>query len=145
MDNQYKPTYTPKEPTEQDMRMQITKTIWGYSVAMLGICIPLVGIIAKPGPGAGSALLLPACVIAGAAIATVAVWLGKGRSSQGPRVAELEEQLRQLEERVANVETISSFEKGLLEREGRLGVTEAQPPSVQKDSPSVRSSTPISY
>ncbi len=139
MDNQFKPTHsgTPPEPPV-DVRVQLTKTIWGCSVGMLGICIPLVALTHSP--------VLPMCVLAAAALGTVALWLGKGGSPQGPVNAQATaEQLRQLEERVANMETITRFERSLHERDAMGSVEGIPSPLPEKERPMSRPTTPISY
>ncbi|AGY57360.1 hypothetical protein [Gloeobacter kilaueensis] len=85
--------------TREDTRLKATGAIWGCATGMLGISIP---IIAVAGSGA---VLLPLAVVGGAVVATYAVWKAAPSPSTeslpgGPR-------LRALEERIANLETIS--------------------------------------
>jgi hypothetical protein len=75
-----------------------TGLIWGFSTAMLGICIPLVAIT-------GSGIVLPLSVLLGATIATVVVWRSSARSASSPR---LTGSVYELEQRVANLEAICS-------------------------------------
>ncbi len=80
---------------------------------MLGISIPLVIITNSPA--------IPLCVIAATAISTVAIWTAKRGATRTERdqldaSGAMQEKLRELEERLANVEVISSFERGLVER-----------------------------
>ena len=74
-------------------RVAATSVIWGVSGGMLAICIPLV-IVTKTG------VILPLATIMGAAIATFAVWRGENPNSQ----------VKQLEERIAFLETIAKTE-----------------------------------
>ena len=60
---------------------------------MLAICIPLV-IVTKTGA------ILPLATILGATVATFAVWRGENKNSQ----------VKQLEERIASLETIVTTE-----------------------------------
>jgi hypothetical protein len=137
-DNQFKPTHsgTPPEPPK-DARVQITKSIWALSTAMMGISIPIVGITNSP--------LLPLCVLGAAAVSTVAVWLGGKVSAQGQADKSLREQLQQMEDRLANVETMTRFERGLIERDASSGLDQALPQAQESSRPTPRSSTPISY
>ncbi|UFP92729.1 hypothetical protein [Gloeobacter morelensis] len=101
---------------EKDVRVKATSTIWGCATGMLAICIPLVSIA-----GDGPALLLPLAVAVGAAVATAFVWKSQpivgGAEISLPAVL----RLRQLEERIANLETIAlSGEEALKARYRQL-------------------------
>lgn len=137
-DNQFKPTHsgTPPEPPK-DARVQITKSVWVFSTAMMGISIPIVGMT--------HSILLPLCVLGAAAVSTVAVWLGGKVSVQGRADNALQQQLQQLEDRLANVETMSRFERGLIERDSSGALEQAPVQSQENPRPAPRSSTPISY
>ena len=137
-DNQFKPTHsgTPPEPPK-DARVQITKSIWIFSTAMMGISIPMVGIT--------HSAVLPLCVLGAAAVSTVAVWLGGKVSAQGRADNALQEQMQQMEDRLANVETMTRFERGLIERDATNGLEQAPSQSQEHSRPTPRSSTPISY
>ncbi|MBF2015077.1 MAG: hypothetical protein IGS23_07725 [Rivularia sp. T60_A2020_040] len=74
-------------------RVAATSVIWGVSGGMLAICIPLV-MVTKTGA------ILPLATIIGAAVATFAVWFGGNNNSQ----------VKQLEERIAFLETILTTE-----------------------------------
>ncbi|MGD1910154.1 MAG: hypothetical protein ACFB2X_04630 [Rivularia sp. (in: cyanobacteria)] len=74
-------------------RVAATSIIWGISGGMLAICIPLV-IVTKSG------VALPLATIIGAAVATFAVWRGENQNYQ----------VKQLEERIAFLETIVTTE-----------------------------------
>ncbi len=81
------------EKLQKTGRVAATSVIWGVSAGMLAICIPLV-IVTKTGA------ILPLAAIIGAAVATFAVWSGENQNSQ----------VKQLEERVAFLETIVATE-----------------------------------
>lgn len=80
------------EKLQKTGRVAATSVIWGVSAGMLAICIPLV-IVTKTGA------ILPFAAIVGAAVATFAVWRGDDNS-----------QVKQLEERIAFLETIVTTE-----------------------------------
>ncbi|MEL7245828.1 MAG: hypothetical protein AAGM40_26365 [Cyanobacteria bacterium J06573_2] len=81
------------EKPQKTGRVAATSVIWGVSAGMLAICIPLV-IVTKTGA------ILPFAAIVGAAVATFAVWRGEYNS-----------QVKQLEERIALLETIVTKEE----------------------------------
>jgi len=81
---------------EKDIRMGATALVWGLSLGMLGISIPLTAIT-------GSALI-PLAVLLTTGASTVAIW------AFGYRNSRLVPSAYQLEDRVANLETIVSTE-----------------------------------
>jgi hypothetical protein len=83
--------------TERNPKVRATATIWGCTVGLFGICIPLVAITK-------SGVLLPLLVMLGAGGGTVAVWLAPDKSQQAD--IQLVETVKALEERVMNLETI---------------------------------------
>jgi hypothetical protein len=94
-----------------DVRLQVTQAIWGCATGMLGICIPLVAMT--------HSAVMPFAVIIGAALGTAAVWIGSGlvsKSTQATSTAVTQEQLKALEERLANMEAINLLEQRLNER-----------------------------
>jgi TolA-binding protein len=109
--------------SSQNARVKATSSIWGCAIGMMGICIPLSAII-----HAGAEL--PAVVIVGAAFSTAAVWAGEvvsmvlnsgnARKAVGTenkqQFDELNGRVRELEERLANVETIDRFEQHLAQK-----------------------------
>lgn len=76
---------------------------------MLAISIPIVGISGN--------ILMPLAIVFCAALGTAAVWKSKGKdgSGSGDLVA-LEKRIRQMDERLSNVETISHFDRLLAEK-----------------------------
>lgn len=105
-------------PQNEDLRLSATKTVWMGAVGMLGICIPLVGILGEPGG------ILPVAVIIGASIVTSRIW--KSTPSAFPTEGNLPTQLPQgeakrLADRIADLETIVTREDwDLKERIKRL-------------------------
>ncbi|HAX78446.1 MAG TPA: hypothetical protein DCY88_22115 [Cyanobacteria bacterium UBA11372] len=85
-----------KVEKEKDIRLKVTTRIWGCAVGMLGICIPLTA-VTNSGP------IIPLGVVAGAAVGTAVVWRSGDKKSQ-PELAP--NQLKQIEQRLANLETI---------------------------------------
>lgn len=97
-----------------DIRLTITSKIWAYATGMFALCIPLSAVISQ---AAGTdALILPCAVIAGATGSTVAVWLFGSRATTSQTLPAAHEQqhlhqLKQLDERLSNIETISNYER----------------------------------
>ena len=86
--------------TERDPRVRATAAIWGISIGMFGICIPLVAIT-------NTGLLLPVLVLLGASVSTSAIWLAT-RPPQSENKQQLNQTVARLEERVRNLEAICS-------------------------------------
>jgi hypothetical protein len=114
--------------SSQSARVKVTSSIWGCAVGMMGICIPLTA-ITESGP------ILPIVVIAGATLGTAAVWVGEvvsivlnsGQARNAvttddkQQTADLNGRIRELEERLANVETIDRFEEHLAQKSMSAG------------------------
>lgn len=81
----------------QDIRVAATSKIWGLATGMLAICIPLSAVT-------NSGSVLPIAVISGAAVSTTVIWKSEDKKSQASPL--LPSNLNQLEQRVANLETI---------------------------------------
>ncbi len=88
-----------QEKPEQDIRVKTTSTIWGMTVAILAICIPL-SRASRSGP------IIPLAAITGAAVGTVAVWRSDDKKSKSNYLQP--QHLELLEQRLANLETIVS-------------------------------------
>lgn len=84
---------------EKDVRVTATSKIWGITVGMLAICIPL-SAVTRSGP------ILPLAAITGAAVGTVAVWRSDDKKSKAHYLPQQKVEL--LEQRIANLETIVS-------------------------------------
>ncbi|MEC4817222.1 MAG: hypothetical protein SAK29_28725 [Scytonema sp. PMC 1069.18] len=85
----------------EDVRVAATTRIWGISVGILAICIPL-SAVTRSGP------ILPIATIAGATVGTVAVWRSEHKKYQTNALPLQTVEL--LEQRIANLETIVSSE-----------------------------------
>ncbi len=85
----------PSEP-EKDIRIAATHKIWSYATGMLAICL-----IFAP---ASYSMILALAVVAGAAGTTVYIWHSDKKSKESLPPS----QLQQIEERLANLETIAS-------------------------------------
>lgn len=101
----------PQNPEPQkDVRMETTGAIWGMAMGMLAISIPLSSVT--------QTAFIPLAVIASAAVGTVAVWRGgaKNASPKGNKEQlAAQQRIAELEERLANLETINNFERRLAE------------------------------
>jgi hypothetical protein len=95
---------------QKDTRMETTGAIWGMATGMLALSIPLSSVT--------QTAFIPLIVIAGAAIGTVAVWRG-GAKNESPKGNKeqlaAQQRIAELEERLANLETINNFERRLAE------------------------------
>jgi flagellar basal body-associated protein FliL len=83
--------YEPK-----DIRIGATAMIWGLSLGMMGIAIPLTAITGS--------LMIPLGVLLTTCVSTVAVWVF------GHHTAAPSDEIKQLKERIANLETIASID-----------------------------------
>ena len=127
----YKMRYDPHDPDwpERD-RFLMSK---GHSVpaqyaalAMLGVCIPLCAVLKSAS--------IPFLVIGGAVLATFYIWNSGQRSQEKSEEEEVEilrRKVADLEERLANVEVINSFEERLAARE--LDHTEEEEAEAERD------------
>jgi hypothetical protein len=96
-----------KEP--DDLRRQATEIIWKYATGMLAISIALVGV--------SRSVIIPLVVVFGAAVATAVVWAFTPQEKKSSTdLAELEERIRKIDDRLSNVETISNFDRILAEK-----------------------------
>ncbi|MBE9207726.1 hypothetical protein IQ244_14605 [Nostoc sp. LEGE 06077] len=86
----------------EDVRVISTTRIWGITVGILAVCIPLSAVTR-------SGALLPLAAIGGATAGTIAIWRSDEKKS---KAADLQpQQLELLEQRIANLETIVSHEE----------------------------------
>lgn len=103
------------EGKSSDVRVQATSKIWSYSVAIMAIAIPITAITGS--------VIVPIMVVVSPALATLAVWYFGAKNHPGTSIsapnhqAEIATQRRieELEERLANLETINNFERRLAE------------------------------
>lgn len=83
----------------KDVRVAATSNIWGMTVGILAICIPL-SVVTRSGP------ILPLAAIGGAMFSTIAVWRSDDKKPSSPSLSE--KNFATLEQRIANLETIVS-------------------------------------
>jgi hypothetical protein len=109
-----------QEPESGDQRSKITASIWGMTVGMMGISIPLTAILQES--VGGVAVMIPLSVLAAATIGTMAIWNPFGRradsgsSRQAEKLIKKQAQvIEDLNERVASLEQILNYEEKLLE------------------------------
>ena len=81
---------------KKDIRVASTQKIWSYATGMLALCL-----IFAP---ARNGVILPLSVVLGAAGSTTYVW----RSAQKSQESLHPNQMQQIEERLANLETIAA-------------------------------------
>lgn len=84
------------ESNPKDPRVQIISSIWGFTIAIAGISIPLTAITN------GDALILPILATLGATVTSSIVWFSKGGAP--PANPELEQAVTELSHRVAQLE-----------------------------------------
>jgi hypothetical protein len=87
-------------------RVAATAIIWGCSIGMLAISLPLSG-------NAQSGMIISIAIIAATAMSTITVWLSTGSSAAEkgtqPEI-ELSNQVRELHERIVTLEAIAHFQ-----------------------------------
>jgi len=84
---------------EKDVRIRVTVGMWRLSIPLFIACVPIIALTSM-------GILLPLVLLVALTIGTSAVW---GFHSQSMTAAELE--LKQLQERIVNLETIASHEE----------------------------------
>ena len=87
---------------DKDIRVAATSKIWAFATGMLAICIPLTAVTR-------SGAILPIVVISGATVGTVAVWRRSDNQSRNSPL--LTNSIKELEQRVANLEIICSSQE----------------------------------
>ena len=85
----------------QDIRLAATQKIWSLAIGMFAICIPLSN-------ATNSGAILPITVVVGATLGTASVWRASTKESMNN--SPVSGKIKQLEERVANLETIITSE-----------------------------------
>ncbi|WP_414565582.1 MULTISPECIES: hypothetical protein [unclassified Anabaena] len=88
--------------SSEDVRVMATQKIWGYTVGILALCIPLSS-VTRSGP------VLPLAALGGAAVSTVAIWRSDDKKSKSHYLPP--QQLEMLQQRVADLETIVSSDE----------------------------------
>jgi hypothetical protein len=89
-----------KSEQHKDIRLAATTRIWGCTVGILAICVPLAIPLRNP--------IIPLAAIAGATVGTVAVWGTGDKKSKGNYLAP--QQVELLEQRIRDLEAIVSSE-----------------------------------
>ena len=97
-------------------KIRTTAIIWGFSTAMLGICVPLTAI-------AQSGVILPLAVIFIAGGSTVSVWRSD-RKSDSHKITASPDRLSAIEARIIDLETICSSQE--FERERKFKQLESE-------------------
>ncbi|MFQ4141182.1 hypothetical protein [Chlorogloeopsis sp. ULAP02] len=96
-----------QENTDRDIRVAATSKIWGMTVGILAICIPL-SAATRSGP------ILPLAALTGATVGTLSVWRSDDKKSKANYLSP--QKLQYLEQRIANLETIVSSDDLDLQR-----------------------------
>lgn len=84
----------------KDIRLAATTRIWGCTVGILAICVPLSIPLRSS--------LIPLAALTGATVGTVAVWRSGDKKSKGYNLAP--QQVELLEQRIRDLEAIVSSE-----------------------------------
>ena len=85
----------------KDIRLAATEKIWSLAIGMFAICIPL-------SSATNSGAILPITVLVGTTLGTASVWRADPEKSTNSSQAS--EKIKQLEERIANLEIIITSE-----------------------------------
>ena len=94
-----------------DPRVVATRTICRWTIPILALCIPLVGILKEP--------ILPFLVIGGASLAISSVWFfGRSKvvATHSKEIDALEQTVEDLKNRLEGVEVRNRFEEALAEK-----------------------------
>jgi len=105
-----------------DSRPAALGNIWGSAIAMLVLCIPLAAVSRTAN--------LPLIIIVGTAVVSLYIWWSGSaeRKAESSEADELRAKIKELEERLANVEVINRFEDRLAEKRLRLEAEQAVAP-----------------
>jgi len=125
--SEYDSRFERADEKEDDPRVRATSRIWGMMIPILALSIPICAI-------SHLGVILPFIAVIAAGVGTGCVWIvgGKGGSKENKR---LHDRIKELEERLANVETISHFEMQLAARE-KVALEDSQTQSVLESSQS---------
>ncbi len=102
---------------EQDIRITATTRIWAFATGMMALWTPmaiaLFNLAYRDGAFAWAAIIPPLAIITAATVATKAVWRAfvEAPQKQLPAPPSPPSDLTQLEERLSNLEMISSYER----------------------------------
>jgi hypothetical protein len=111
---------TNRKPSESekpgDPRVEGIATIGWITLAALGICIPLTGIV---GAFAGAAAaLVPLSILVGAGLMAMRIWSSGEKQVHLKENEALQGRIRDLEERLANLEMVDSLEAHFAAKHG---------------------------
>ena len=122
-----------QEAEYSDPRVKIIGRIWRMLIPVLALSIPFCA-LSRVG------IILPFFAIGAAGLATACVWyFGGKREALGRKENErLQQRIKELEERLANVETISRFEMQLAAREKEKAAVEDSRAQSAQSQPSQR-------
>lgn len=128
----------PSDPPDQeaeysDPRVKIVGRIWRTLIPVLALSIPFCAL-------SHVGIVLPFFAIGAAGLATACVWYfgGKREGLGGKENQRLQQRIKELEERLANVETISRFEMQLAAREKEKSAVEDSGAQSAQSRPSQR-------
>jgi hypothetical protein len=134
-DDSQPPDPQDREGERSDPRVQIIGRIWRMLIPVLALSIPF-SVVSRIG------IILPFFAIGAAGVATACIWYIRGmKDGTGSKETQrLQDRIKELEERLANVETISRLEMQLAAREkaaledspGR-SMSQAQPSQGEKE------------
>ena len=116
----------PEPQVSTDTRVQTTSKIWALTIPLVALSIPLVAITGS--------ILVAIMALLSPALATGFVWFfGNQHRADAPKTASKSElagrqRIAELEERLANLETINNFERRLAE-ESLLRQSHGEPAS----------------
>lgn len=112
-----------KAPIQRrDPRTAALNNVWGSALAMLALCIPLCAVLRSA--------MIPILVVAGTAIVSLYIWWSGAaeREADTSEADALRDKIKELEDRLANVEVINRFEDRLAEKRLRQEAEQTAPP-----------------
>ena len=122
-----------EDKSQRDPRVQVITRIWQLLIPVMALSVPFFA-MARIG------IILPFFAIAAAGFATAAIWAAGSKSVTVDRKENqrLQQRIKELEERLANVETISRFEMQLAAREKEKAAVEDSRAQSAQSQPSQR-------
>ena len=129
------PSFSETLATKEDVRMEVSVRIWKVAALMLFISqLPRSG---EPNQ------TIPLSIIAAAALTTGAIWLGGVFNQRSLPDTAQKNRLKELEERLANLETINNFERRLAEEALKRYDAKPNAAAIDEVAPDVQSETVI--
>jgi hypothetical protein len=128
MNHQFKPD-DPK-----DVRVSVTTRIWIFATAMIMMAISTLNSATSASLAGLSHVIIDLAILAGAGFSTAAVWGAFDSRSRGvlPPPAGNTNDIKRLEERLANLEMISAYERLMQSEKEKPGAIQ---PTEQADQP----------